>query len=313
MVTGNQRLEQIKYVVDNSDDVKINKDKIYDYVDMLKVKENNHYWLNKYKNSFSEKQLILLVFIIESINFCFWKKPYIEKDFDGHHYSRSTAMIYSLLDKSLTDKSFLNIDNLNNLTKDDLLDILGGDNDLPLIDERYNNISETINTIYNKGDKFFDELFNLKSCMELLEYIVTNFPCFNDVSTYKGQEIYFYKRANLLVRDLFEVSFRVKNNIQNIDDLLGCADYVIPKIFRYYGLIEYSSELANIVDNDNLILHNSNFEIEIRANMIYVIELIRSELENTGVKTNSILLDNFIWVTGRNIEGKHHLTETIFY
>lgn len=313
MITRNKRLEQIKYVVDNSDNVKINENKISDYVAILKATENNNYWLNKYKNDFSEKQLILLVFIIESINFCFWKKPYIEKDFNGHHYNRSTAMIYSLLDKSITDKSFLDIDNLINLTKKSLIDILGGDNDLPLIDERYNNIRETINIIYNKGDEFFDELFSIKSCAGLLEYIVNNFPNFRDISNYKDQKIYFYKRANLLVRDLFEVSFMIKNNIKSIDDLLGCADYVIPKIFRYYGLIEYSDELANIIDNEDLILHDSNFEIEIRANMLYVIELIKAELENNGVKTNSILLDNFIWVTGRNIEGKHHLTETIFY
>ena len=56
-------------------------------------------------------------------------------------------------------------------------------------------------------------------------------------------------------------------------------------------------------------------EIEIRANMLYVLELIKEKLENEGIKINSIELDNVIWHIGRkkkNVGSCHH-TITIFY
>ena len=65
MITRNKRLEQIKYVVDNSDNVKINENKISDYANMLKVNENNHYWLNKYKvSNVMKKAMLLIVFFV---------------------------------------------------------------------------------------------------------------------------------------------------------------------------------------------------------------------------------------------------------
>ena len=56
-------------------------------------------------------------------------------------------------------------------------------------------------------------------------------------------------------------------------------------------------------------------EIEIRANMLYVLELVREKLENEGIKINSVELDNVIWQMGtrrKNVNPYHH-TITIFY
>lgn len=56
-------------------------------------------------------------------------------------------------------------------------------------------------------------------------------------------------------------------------------------------------------------------EIEIRANMLYVLELIREKLESKGIKINSVELDNVIWQMGtkkKNVNPYHH-TITIFY
>jgi len=148
---------------------------------------------------------------------------------------------------------------------------------------------------------------------ELLDYIVANFPSFQDISIYNGKKIYFYKRATLLVRDLFEVSPKIHSNIQSIDCLLGCADYGIPRALRRFGVLEYSEELSWLVDHKRLIERDSDYEIEIRANMLYALELIKEALLLEGKKINSINLDGIIWSTGRNVEGEHHLTKTIFY
>ena len=166
-----------------------------------------------------------------------------------------------------------------------------------------------------KARVFFDELFNKESDVDLLKYIVSEFRYFDDSSIYKGKRIEFNKRATLLVNDLYYMSSTIHNNLKNVNNLTGCADYGIPRTLRTYGILEYSEELSNIVDNEIELKHDSNMEIEIRANMLYVLELIKEKLENEGIKINSIELDNVIWHISRkkkNVGSCHH-TITIFY
>ena len=166
-----------------------------------------------------------------------------------------------------------------------------------------------------KARVFFDELFNKESDVDLLKYIVSEFRYFDDSSIYKGKRIEFNKRATLLVNDLYYMSSTIHNNLKNVNNLTGCADYGIPRTLRTYGILEYNEELSNIVDNEIELKHYSNMEIEIRANMLYVLELIKEKLENEGIKINSIELDNVIWHISRkkkNVGSCHH-TITIFY
>lgn len=305
------RLEQIKYVVDNSKYVSINYNNLKKYSKNLNSFEQDH-WLKEYRDRFNEKEIILLVFIVESINFCFWEKPHLYKEFNGQKFSRSVALFYAILDEAINNKYFLKIDYLSKVSKGELCKILGADINYPCIDERYNNFLETVNSIRNNPG-FYDELFGLKTAEQLLDYIASKINNFNDISIYKGRKIKFYKRATLLVNDLFEVSSTIRNNIQEIDDLLGCADYGIPRTLRYFGVLEYTDELSEMVDNKQLITRDSEYEIEIRANMIYALEMIKNELHKNSINVNSIRLDNIIWSSGRNIKEPHHLTKTIYY
>ena len=169
--------------------------------------------------------------------------------------------------------------------------------------------------MYNNKD-FYKELYQIKSDIKLIEYITKNINCFNDMSKYKGKIIHFNKRATLLANDLFHMSETIKNNIKNVNNLCGCADYAIPRTFRDYGILEYSKELEEIIDNEKELPHDSNMEIEIRASMLYVIELIKEDLANKHISINSVELDNIIWLIGKQNQ-KHksevHHTVTIFY
>ncbi len=98
--------------------------------------------------------------------------------------------------------------------------------------------------------------------------------------------------------------------------MVGCADYKIPQVLRHLGILEYSKDLAYFVDNKKEIEHDSEMEIEIRANMLYVIELIKEKLQQNGINMNSIKIDNALWLLSKNKEFKdkpHHLTKTIYY
>ena len=80
--------------------------------------------------------------------------------------------------------------------------------------------------------------------------------------------------------------------------------------------MEYSSELADKVDNEIEIPHDSEMEIEIRANMLYVIEIIKEYFKEKRSSINSVELDNLIWLIGKNNKERKsvaHHTITIYY
>jgi len=97
--------------------------------------------------------------------------------------------------------------------------------------------------------------------------------------------------------------------------LLGCADYIIPRLLRDNGVLVYNARLSYIVDNSIQIKHNSKIEVEIRANMLYCIEKIKYELQKKNIKMNSMEIDALLWNLGKNQKekGMHHKSLTIFY
>lgn len=306
--------EEFEYVVNNSKYVKINNDKLDECIKAL-GEPNYAHWSKELSIDLSEEQWILLAFIIESMNFCFWQKPKWKIEYNGEEMSGSNALFYSVIKEVENNSEFLNIDYLYNLEKDEFKKIFNSiSGEIPLFDERYNNFREVIE--YIKNNNFYDELYNIKTDKDLLQYIVSNFSSFDDKSLYKGKIIHFNKRATLLTNDLFYLSNTIKNNLDNVNNLSGCADYGIPRTFRDYGILEYSSELADKVDNEIEIPHDSEMEIEIRANMLYVIEIIKEYFKEKRSSINSVELDNLIWLIGKNNKERKsvaHHTITIYY
>lgn len=307
--------EEFKYVVENSKYVSIDYDKIIQFISEMDKPRYDH-WCKELNLKLNEKEWILLGFVIESLNFCFWKKPKWKIEYNGDVISGSNALFYAIIKEIEKNPKFLNIDYLYNLKKDEFNKIFESvEGVLPLVDERYNNFRETISFIYN-NKSFYDDLYNIKTDIELLNYITSNFSSFDDKSIYKGRTIHFNKRATLLTNDLFYMSNTINSNLGNVNNLSGCADYGIPRTFRDYGILIYSNELKQLVDNEKEILHDSEMEIEIRANMLYVIEIIKEELKKKKILINSVELDNLIWWIGKKNKDRKtpaHHTITIFY
>ena len=70
-----------------------------------------------------------------------------------------------------------------------------------------------------------------------------------------------------------------------------------------------------MVDNEIEIKHDSEMEIEIRANILYIIELIKNKLKDKNIIINAVDLDNVIWNMGKKMMGRSnsHHTVTIYY
>lgn len=308
-------MDNIKYVVDNSDYVKINQNIISSFIDTI---EDSHYkhWLqqDEYFKQLNEKERIIFSFILESLNFCFWPNYDWKIKYQNKEYLGSDALLFILLKAVKKGILKLNIDELYNLSKGEFYLFMRENDTYPiLMDERYESFKETVNTIYN-SENFWSELFSLKSDLELEKYIVNHFKNYEDVSIYKGKKVIFNKRCRLVIADLFYVSETIRNNIKHIRDIKGCADYSLPRYFREIGILEYSNELINMIDEEMELKHNSNYEIEIRAATLYVLEIIKKELRKKNIIVSSIELDNILWCISRiQKTTKPHHTISIYY
>lgn len=317
MITREKVFESIKYVVDNSKYVSINEKNIDNVIPLLKENKKEP-WLNSdYLDieKFSQKQILIYLILCESLNFCYWDSDVKWKiEYKGELYSGSFGLFYAISKAIKNGYKLLDIDYLENITMEELDEIFRGTTSIPLLKERYDIIKKL--SVEFKSIANLLEVISANDDVELLNNIINNFSNFRDISLYKGKEVYFFKRAILLVGDLILNVDSIKESVKNDDNMLGCADYKIPQVLRQLGILEYSNDLATLVDEEKELEHDSEMEIEIRANMLYAIELIKIKLKQNGINMNSVQIDNALWLFSKNKEFKekpHHLTKTIYY
>ena len=257
------------------------------------------------------EDIVNFLIMYDAIDCCFWGNPkWTIKDSHGNNIDGAFALLYALL-KLYKDQGHLNFELI---TFEKFKDHLKGNIDIPLLKERYQ-ILQKISAVINQkmNGNFYQYIRNIKEDIKLIHIVVNNFSSFTDVRTYNNQTVYFYKLAQLVTSDILHIR-SLKENIEvDCSHLVGCADYKIPQVLRGLGVLEYNSELQNIVDNKREIVENSDYEIEIRANTIVAINLIKNELNN---KFDAITINDIIWYAGQDKTKNfkpYHLTKTLSY
>ena len=94
------------------------------------------------------------------------------------------------------------------------------------------------------------------------------------------------------------------------------ADYKLPQVLRHVGILQYEQALEHKVDQAIFLEAGSPEEIEIRANTIWAVELIRQELTQMGKELRAFEIDWILWNLGQQKKKKkkpYHRTKTIFY
>ena len=306
-------IKSCQYVANNSKSVKINETNLDKFIGKIKKVETIEHWL-----AFSPYNLLDLptetiinfLLVYEAIDFSFWGNPKWTIDTDNGKEDGSIALLYAIL-KYVKERNTIDF---SNITKDEFREILKGNVEIPLFEERYHiirDVSKIVNE--NMNGNFYEFIKGITIDMELFNIIIKYFPNFKDERKYREKTIYFYKLAQLLTSDILHIR-ELKENIKvDYSHLVGCSDYKIPQVMRGLGILEYSDKLSNIIDNKKEIEVNSEYEVEVRANMLVAIDLIKKKLEN---KVCAIDINDYIWSQGRNknIELKpYHLTRNTNY
>jgi hypothetical protein len=188
------------------------------------------------------------------------------------------------------------------MPREDLENVLRGNTQIPLFEERMGILHEIGSVLARKYDGHFMNAVRAAGwdASKLLELITTDFPSYDDHATYNGLKVYFHKRAQLAIFDIHKLlKSRNTSKFTNIDKLTAFADYKVPQALRKFGILEYSPQLAAKVDGRTLLHFGSEEEVEIRANTIWAIEIMKDVLRKRAPKTNSTDIDYCIWMAGQ--------------
>ena len=305
-------IKSCKYVANNSKSVKINETNLDKFIGKIKKVETEHWLAFSPYNllDLPTETIINFLLVYESIDFSFWGNPKWTINTENGKEDGSIALLYAIL-KYVKER---NTTDFSNITKDEFEELLKGNIEIPLFEERYNIIRNVSNIVNKKmNGNFYTFIKGVTLDTELFEIIVKYFSNFKDERIYNNREIYFYKLAQLLTSDILHIRERKENIKVDYSHLVGCSDYKIPQVMRGLGILEYSDKLSNIIDNKKEIEVNLEYEVEIRANMLVAIDLIKKKLDN---KVCAIDINDYIWSQGRNktIELKpYHLTRNTNY
>lgn len=306
----NKIIESSKFVIENAKYVKINYDEIKKFAKNIQEVNIQNWLFNLPLNLLDENIDTIIEFLLyfEAIDFSFWGNPKWEIQTEKGKQDGSIALMYAMLKYIKENKNF------DNITKEKFGEYLKGNIEIPLFKERYNILKNINNVVKEKmNGSFYKAIYNLKTDEELFDFIINNFKDFEDIRTYNGKTIYFYKLAQLLTSDILHMREKKENIKVDYSHLVGCSDYKIPQGLRALNLVSYNEELANLVDNKIELKQNSEYEVEIRATVIYVINKIKELLDN---RINAIDLNDYIWLMSKNKDlpkKPYHLTRNTNY
>ncbi|POM58480.1 UPF0553 family protein [Phytophthora palmivora] len=250
------------------------------------------------------------VFVLDALNFCFWPTENMEYE----HLARGlkTAL--------MNDPHALDAKNLVTVTNETVESWFHPFTP-PQLDERRRKVQEVGQVLQH----FFNgQALNLIkqanfSAVEAIRLVLANFPGFRDHAVYKGEQVHFYKRAQILVGDVWAAYGRRISGIASFHDigkLTMFADYRVPQVLRPEGVMVYSSELAQLVDHKAEIPAGSEMELEVRAATIQAVEMIHKKMVSQGHRLEVIELDWLLWQIGEDRKEEllpHHRTWSIYY
>jgi hypothetical protein len=147
--------------------------------------------------------------------------------------------------------------------------------------------------------------------------ILTEMPSFRDVTSYRGLEVAFLKRAQLAVSDL-NVAFggREWGAFDDLAALTIFADNTVPHVLQVDGVLRYESDLSGRIQRGEQLVAGSEEEVEIRACAVTACEQIASLIRRDDRAFLARDLDYLLWNRGQ-LPGYRatpsHRAKTIYY
>ncbi|KAF9989813.1 hypothetical protein BGZ75_004815 [Mortierella antarctica] len=301
------------------------------------------------------------IFLVDLLNFSFWSEididdtgvPHPDRyrvSFQGVGYTGYWSMVAAInraLEEGIpiTTPSFFASEKL--LPDAEIVRIFRSDTkeQIPLLQDRIRVIREAGKVLVEKfGGNFANCIAQAEgSALKLVDIVTSNFSSFRDEAEFCGRKVQIFKRAQILVADLWACfQNETYGKFNDIDEITMFADYRVPQALYHFHCLQYSPELLLVLDRGQMLPNGSELEVEIRGNSIWAVELIRKRIleliqdeqalaaesadsEDKAPKmmtVNAILIDFFIWDFAKAAQldltlgqrpVKVHRTRSVFY
>uniref|UniRef100_W8BHC9 Queuosine 5'-phosphate N-glycosylase/hydrolase n=1 Tax=Ceratitis capitata TaxID=7213 RepID=W8BHC9_CERCA len=246
------------------------------------------------------------IFVVDTLNFCFWTpNDYTKYKVDGYtgYFALCAAINRAMLD--ITNAAYyskIDADTLRKVFRSD-----DGVTSVPLFEKRLSCFHEVGTRLLENWQGKFENVIRAanNSAERLLQLVVSEFPCFRDEADFEGKRVSLYKRAQILIGDIWSC-FEGKGlgKFNNLEKITMFADYRVPQVLIHFGSLVYKPELLEVLNKDTILENGDPREVEIRGASIYIVEQAKDiilkkmadkELELNKEHVNSILIDHFLW------------------
>ncbi len=307
-------------VVENARLVKIQVDAIKRAADKLAQQEVGiPPWNYEYHFFDGSERTVNYLFWLDALNFCFWGRPRWTIQFNGKKLDGYWALAASLKRAAEENPRFLEAEALAQIEPQDLAAVLCGRGEIPLFAERWKNTRELGLVLHHHWKDQAARLVEQAGgdAPALAQMIADNFSSFRDEVIYDGRPVRFYKRAQILVGDLWG-AFAGKQwgRFDRIEQLSAFADYKLPQILRAWKILRYAPALAHRVDQKIPLIAGGPDEVEIRAATLWAVEFLRQELAARGLQLWSLQVDWILWHASQERltdSRPYHRVRTIYY
>ena len=172
--------------------------------------------------------------------------------------------------------------------------VLGQDEDHPLMERYAASLRDVGERVSGDHDGSFEAVVEAAGgSAPALATLLAGWDAFADMSTYDGEPVPFYKRAQIAAADVDRMGVAA---LRGLDELTAFADNLVPHVLRVDGVLRLDPELERRIDAEELLVHGSPEEVELRACAVHAIELLSNAL---GREMPPAEIDAVLWNRGR--------------
>ncbi len=196
-------------------------------------------------------------------------------------------------------------------------DFFAGSGTLQLVDEKWAQLKAAAAAVEAQWDGSIENLVAAANhdAERVVELLIETIPGFDDAPQSPVGKLPFYKLARLATAMM---SAGGSIPFAGLERLPVYPDYMLPRVFRHFGIMVYTPDLAAAVDGRRIIEKESPGELAIRWATVYCGDRLAEALQARGASVSTPALDYALWesaVLGPDADllGEHHRTITLAY
>jgi hypothetical protein len=182
---------------------------------------------------------------------------------------------------------------LTAISASDLAATLGQDPEHPLMDQFAAFLRDVGRHVGAEHGGSFASVADATGSAAGLAGLLAGWDAFADTSVYGGRPVPFFKRAQLAAADLDRAGVAV---FDDLDRLTAFADNLVPHVLRVDGVLRLDPALTAAIEAEELLVHDSPEEVELRACTVQAVELLAAAC---GGRLSPAAIDVALWNRGR--------------